>query len=473
MKKAILLGLTVLGLLALAACNKESGQNQPGVQGEQKDAGKKENKNKKTHKFVPEDFIPGGGSEVLQTEKGYYYLNNCNIRYVDTATGNDIYLCNKPECRHDGNEFCVATNDKYQIYAMRLYNGKLLAVASEVTETELVYKLLLIEPDGSAMDELVTYMTMAISGQVLYGMPDGFDEFQIHRNWVMLPFSSGFSSDDVVYFSDTSFYGTALYNLDTGELVYLDEEPFGKENGAVFSIQGYKDWIYYCKSEEGKARLHRYNLTDGTDESYTLFPSFAGVYGIKDENTVVYVKCNGTSKVSNEICLCHTDTGENETAATLMRMESGKWLDGTEYERERMVDVLDMTMDDTYIYVFEQEVSGERLDADTGEWVPFYDSYIQIYDHDLNKVVEFDFADAVVEAMPEMKEGPITKKDGETVLYSKKPALYFLNGEAYCFINASIEGDIVYWVYRCKQSDLLAGTPELELVYKTHKQINK
>ena len=72
-----------------------------------------------------------------------------------------------------------------------------------------------------------------------------------------------------------------------------------------------------------------------------------------------------------------------------------------------------------------------------------------------------------------MKEGPITKKDGKTVLYSKKPALYFLNGEAYCFINASIGEDNVYWVFKCKQSDLLAGTPEMELVYKTSMPINK
>ena len=74
-----------MGLLALAGCKKESGQNRPGVQGEQsKEDGKKD------HKFVPEDFIPGGGSEVLQTEKGYYYRNGGDIRYKDFATGNDI-----------------------------------------------------------------------------------------------------------------------------------------------------------------------------------------------------------------------------------------------------------------------------------------------------------------------------------------------------------------------------------------------
>ncbi len=472
MKKAIVLGLTVLGLLCLSSCKKEQGQEQPGARQEeqkkesQKETGKKENNSKKTHKFVPEDFIPGGGSEVLQTEKGYYYLNSGNIRYKDFATGNDIFLCNKPECRHDGNEFCVATNDKYVICEMRLYNGKLFAVATETTETQCMYKLLLVEPDGSTMDELVTYMTMERTGQV----PAGLDDFQIHRNLVMLPFAA----IDAQKFSDTDAYGTALYNLDTGELVYLDEEPFDRENSAAFSIQGYQDWIYYCRYEEGKTRLHRYNLTDGTDETYTMLPSFAGIYGIKDENTVVYMKCDGNGKAGNEFCVCHTDTGENEIVSTLMRKEKNMWNDGTVHEEERMYSAIHMTMDDTYVYVFGKEERGERRNAETGEWGPFYDCYLQIYDHDLNKLTEYNFGDVLAEAVPELAEIPFEGgEDNEYKFIYKLPGLYFLNGEVFCFVNGETEEELVYMVYRCKQSDLLAGTPVMELVYKTSVAINK
>lgn len=472
MKKAIVLGLTVLGLLCLSSCKKEQGQEQPGARQEeqkkesQKETGKKENNSKKTHKFVPEDFIPGGGSGVLQTEKGYYYLNGGDIRYKDFATGNDIFLCNKPECRHDGNEFCVATNDKYVICEMRLYNGKLFAVATETTETQCMYKLLLVEPDGSTMDELVTYMTMEITGQV----PAGLSDFQIHRNRVMLPFAA----IDAQKFSDTDAYGTALYNLDTGELVYLDEEPFDRENSAAFSIQGYQDWIYYCKIEDGKTRLHRYRLTDGTDETYQLLPSFAGIYGIKDENTVVYMKCDGNGKAGNEFCVCHTDTGENKIVSTLMRKEKNMWNDGTVHEEERMYSAIHMTMDDTYVYVFGKEERGERRNAETGEWGPFYDSYLQIYDHDLNKLTEYNFGDVLAEAVPELAEIPFEGgEDNEYKFIYKLPGLYFLNGEVFCFVNGETEEELVYMVYRCKQSDLLAGTPVMELVYKTSVAINK
>lgn len=458
MIKGILLGLTVLGLLCLTGCNKQQDPNRPGVQ--QGEDGKKE------HRFVPEDFIPGGGSEVLQTEKGYYYLNDCNIRYKDFATGNDIYLCNKPECRHDGNEFCVATNNKYVIFGMRLYNGKLFAAATETTETQCMYKLLLVEPDGSTMDELVTYMTMEKTGQV----PANLGGFQIHRNWVMLPFAA----IDAQKFSDTDAYGTALYNLDTGKLLYLDEEPFCRENSPAFSIQGYRDWIYYCKSEDGKTRLHRYNLTGGTDESYTMLPSFAGIYGIKDENTVVYMKCDGNGKTGNEFCVCHTDTGESEIVSTLMRIDRSMWNDGTIHEREQMYSAIDMTMDDSYIYVFEREHWEERRNVENGEWESCYDSYLQIYDYDLNKLAEYDFGDVIAEVVPELAAQ--YSRDGEEKEYkyiNKLPGLCFLNGEVFCFVNGETEEALVYMVYRCKQSDLLAGTPKPELVYKTSKSISK
>lgn len=407
------------------------------------------------HQFVPEDFIPGGGSEVLCTEKGVYYRSGGDIRYKDFTIGNDIYLCNKPECRHDGNEFCVATNDTYTIYEMRLYNGKLFAVATETTETQCMFKLLLIEPDGSAMEELITFMTMENTGQV----PTRMQEFQIHRNKVMIPFAA----IDVEKFSDTDAYGTAIYDLDTKELVYLDAEPFCRENNAAFSIQGYEDWFYYCKNEEGKTRLHRYHLTDGTDESYALLPSFAGIYGIKDENTVVYIKCDGNGKVGNEFCLCHTDTGENEIAAPLKKTGTLLLDDGKIREYEEIYNAIQMTMDGAYIYVFEREdqQAGWR-EPESGAYTSRYESYIHIYDYDLNRLAEVNFGAALTEVLPEIDE----YYESETYTYlSKQPALCFLNGEAYCFVEGNTETDMVYLVYRCKQSDLFAGTPVLELVY--------
>jgi len=285
--------------------------------------------------------------------------------------------------------------------------------------------------------------------------------FQIHRNKVMLPFAA----IDVEKFSDTDAYGTAIFDLDTKELVYLDAEPFSKENSAAFSIQGYKDWFYYCKNEDGKTKLHRYNFIDGTDESYTMLPSFAGIYGVKDENTVVYIKCDGNGKAGNEFCLCRTDTGNNEIAATLKKTERLVLDDDTVREKEVIYDAIQMTMDDAYIYVFERESQRQgKKDPETGANESLYESYIHIYDYDLNKLVEFDFGDAVIEVLPEIDE----YYESEKYTYlSKQSDLCFLDGEVYCFVDGNTKDEIVYFTYRCKQSDLLAGKPALELVNST------
>lgn len=74
---------------------------------------------KLTAPVVAEDYNPGNGS-IMKTENGYYYYDVLSgaLRYYDIASGKNMYLCNKPECKHDGNSFCVATNDKYKIGRM-------------------------------------------------------------------------------------------------------------------------------------------------------------------------------------------------------------------------------------------------------------------------------------------------------------------------------------------------------------------
>ena len=122
MKKAIVMGLAVLGILGLAGCKKEQEQEQ-----------------KKELSFVSADYQRGNTSKYLpepmmKTEKGYYYYSEFykGFRYYDVATDKEMYLCNKPECRHDGNQFCVATNEKYRVLDYCLY-GENIMVYTTVT----------------------------------------------------------------------------------------------------------------------------------------------------------------------------------------------------------------------------------------------------------------------------------------------------------------------------------------------------
>lgn len=58
------------------------------------------------------DFVGGNPAysmcQVMETENGYYNTA-MGLAYYDKATGKSLYLCSKPECVHDGSEYCTAT----------------------------------------------------------------------------------------------------------------------------------------------------------------------------------------------------------------------------------------------------------------------------------------------------------------------------------------------------------------------------
>ena len=97
MKRSIYIGVLLCLLAGVCGCKKENVAEK--------------GKSGYNYEFVPEDYVQGGGSSVLTTDKGYYYMADEAICYLDYESGADMVLCNKPECRHDGNAFCVATSD--------------------------------------------------------------------------------------------------------------------------------------------------------------------------------------------------------------------------------------------------------------------------------------------------------------------------------------------------------------------------
>ena len=102
-------------------------------------------------KLVSEDLQRGNSrnievNSIMKTDKGFYYsqggMEKLSLYYYDSANGKSMYLCNKPECRHEGDEFCAATSDKYYAMETVMYSGSLYVAAVEETETAYKYKLL-------------------------------------------------------------------------------------------------------------------------------------------------------------------------------------------------------------------------------------------------------------------------------------------------------------------------------------------
>lgn len=66
-------------------------------------------------------------------DKGYYYIadgeTNRNIKYFDYATRKEIYLCNKPNCKHNNSE-CSSYLDIADMGNIFVYNNNLYLVSS-------------------------------------------------------------------------------------------------------------------------------------------------------------------------------------------------------------------------------------------------------------------------------------------------------------------------------------------------------
>ncbi len=440
-RKQIVLGLLMLSMVALAGCAKEKAGEEDG----KKAVGIR-------RELEPLDYNRGHASEadhqmVMVTENGYYYYNTrefsgsnetMGLRYVDAKTGTDIFLCNKPECRHDGNQFCSATNQKYEISATFLYGDRIYAVATEETDTQYLQKLLSVTLDGSELNEELTIYTLEKTGGKWFG---NCFSFLIHRNTAVIGFSFGAAQE-------VSKCGTAIADLNTGDVVYLDEEPLSEENIGVTNLNAYGDTIYYCKKEGKKNVLYRYHITTGTEESCKLLVGFNQKYAVLDEDTIVYMKSSG-----KDICVYRPSTGEN-IEHRLSETEISYGEEGEEIEKSVEYAGAGIKTDGTYLYVPQQRAQLQNGERD-------FRLVIHVFDRNLNEIAAVDVGPSLEMFHTDTGEEVVASVEGwrnigEYVMYL---------GEDIYFLSYIFGTNMNYYVHHCKRSDLLAGNPQLEFLF--------
>lgn len=456
MRKGLFTILTVLCLATLAGCSKDKPGEQPGEATKAAASGKTE------YQFVSEDFQQGNrpgtmGNAMLRTEKGFYHYNDAlgGFRYYDTATGKEMFLCNKPECRHDGNEFCVATNEKYTVLDYCLYGERLMVFAAEVTETQVLYKVLALALDGSFMDEVATVLTLERSPDMsLYT-----SRMYLHRNKALLTFTTGASYEQ----EDTMHYGTALLDLNTKNVTFLDEEPMAKENVETTDITAYGNYFYYCRKEGKKIVLHRRHIENGTDETCKLLTNFSGEYAVLEEDYIVYLRSS-----KKALCTYRFSTGENEEKVMLYEMvpKYDTYYGTLLYESEEGVPAQGLVTDGTYLYVSQATIHFDipYPDGSVQEYTEFFgDVCIRVYNKELEEVTVMNLA----EYLPVEKE----EYDGSAEEYINISTTHnlgfrYMGEDIYWYPFAWMDGTSEIHVYHCKRSDLLAGEPKFEFVYK-------
>ena len=438
MKKIIIETILILCIFGCAGCKKEK---------------KTEIGNK--YESISGDFNEDTG-RLMITDKGYYYYSYAygtyGYRYGDKETGNDMFLCNKPECKHDGNPFCVATNKNYRVLNQNyIYDGRLIVAVIDETDTNYEFKLMELALDGSEASEICTYYRLVKDGFVVTNY--GGYKMYIHRDKAFLPMNVIGTSG----MEDTERFGVAIVDLKTYEVSYLDEEPLSKENIPTTDITAYGDYFYYCRKEGKKNVLHRYHIIDGTDEKCRLLTNFTGDYAVLEEDYIVYLRRN-----KETLCTYRFSTGENEEKVMLYEKVPQYDIAGNLlFETEEGVPAVGLVTDGTYLYVL-QATNHIVLQEEEDELTFSESACVRVFNKELEEVTVIEMTEQL----------PLTEFETGSDVFRMFRTTYncgfrYLGEDIYwCPCVAVDHQNLEIHVFHCKRSDFLAGEPEFEFVYK-------
>ena len=350
-------------------------------------------------KQVPiEDYVRSnpptlGMNGIMKSDTGYYYstatAGKLSLHYYDVESGQNIYLCSKPECRHDGDAFCTATSDKYSVKGACFYGDSLYLDVLETTDTEYLFKLLRVSADGSELSEVTIYLSV---NKTSVDVMLGGEQMIIHRGVAVLPYLFIDMAQTRATGKITGTMGTCLYHLETGELTELPELKYGEKNNGRERFTGYGDYIYFNTQQDRKNTLSRYCLKDGIVEDLELLRTYTGLYEVMDEDTIYYYY-SGNRLFEHKI-----STKENSTHEGVFLNKNVYYNPVLNENFEKLEDYTctDMVTDGTYLYagkgVSFHKMStgylGTRVYADGVEQrIP---SYVHVYDRDLNEVVRVE-----------------------------------------------------------------------------------
>lgn len=193
----------------------------------------------------------------IVTENGYYCFkenletNRRGIAYAPRGTGESVYLCTRPQCLHDGNEYCVATNSKYWLLDVAYYEGALYAIANDrsdakVGEMNSSLVLLRYAPDGSSMEvvkQLETEILQCVHATMC-----------IHRGTIWISTEYRDYIGDVINGGDVENYTRSAlycYEIASGKTAAVLDSGWTTAGWLAISdfIGGSGDFVYFTRPQ--------------------------------------------------------------------------------------------------------------------------------------------------------------------------------------------------------------------------------
>ncbi|MBQ8171256.1 MAG: hypothetical protein IJZ95_04625 [Oscillospiraceae bacterium] len=207
---------------------------------------------------------------AMETENGFYsggaWTSWLNVRYYDKETGKCIYLCNRPECTHDGkDDFCTATNYRIIKTSMVMSGNYIYFSGYKTSEDykEHSYGVWRLALDGTELTQICSFQNVKNSGGHA-----NFDDYMIvHKNYAVVPFADY----SVQTLTEDAVMNTLIVDLKTGQYKQLPAEGY-----TLTDIQGGQgeycaegDWLYYVVEPKDyllTKHLYRYNFVTGETE---------------------------------------------------------------------------------------------------------------------------------------------------------------------------------------------------------------
>ena len=217
---------------------------------------------------MPPDDTPWnhGTFAIMETENGYYSNDSQTLclRYYEKSTGAEIFLCAKPECRHNGNDYCTATYRYLETTNTLMYDGAIYFLAVENDGDTVGFSLYRTAADGSSIDRVGEVFKAKNPAEKEYSTQS--DGFIIHRGYAYIPYFLAVGSGTV-----NSFAGSGLVkmNIRTGACEQLFSGK-GYFSSYPQNLKGCGDYVYFDMwgddAENGYDHYgtYRYNTVNGS-----------------------------------------------------------------------------------------------------------------------------------------------------------------------------------------------------------------
>lgn len=350
---------------------------------------------------LPEDNPANHGyTPIMETEKGYYsnYRNAFNssiyLRFYERGTENQVFVCARPECQHNGGQMCTATRSGLDFLNTILYNGWIYILAIEEEDETVSYNLYKAALDGTSLTKVGSAFSVNnSSGQEYraFGM-----QFIIHKGYAYVPYHLSFGD------SSFGFAGSGLVKMDISdgstETLLSGDNYF---SDYPYDLQGSGDHIYY-----NMGGVYRYNITSGESEKLPDINWYETVGQSKyytqanyGKDGVLVYEITAYDKETGEKNIIHSSIGEIGNAQLLPYKDMlFAGIDGDLYVYRESGELL-AEFDDFYEYIYtwgdtQLMISEDKLYAEvpieTEDGVSLYDDVYdcEVYSYPIDELLK-------------------------------------------------------------------------------------